>query len=75
MGIEQFLLERAYKESFDKGFKESFVIGLKKGKDEFNKKVIKNARVDVNLSIETIASIINMTPERVRQILDDMGIE
>jgi hypothetical protein len=75
MGIEQFLLERAYKESFDKAFKESFAIGLQKGKDDFNKKVIKNARVDVNLSIETIASIVKMTPKSVRQILDDMGIE
>ena len=75
MGIEQFLLERAYKESFDKSFKESFAIGLKKGIDIQLKEVIKNARVDNNLSIELIANIVKLTPERVRQILDEMGID
>jgi transcriptional regulator with XRE-family HTH domain len=37
--------------------------------------VIRNARIEENISIETIARIVGLTPKRVRQILDEMGIE
>jgi hypothetical protein len=62
MGIEQFLLQRAKKE------------GIGEGDDKRLKEVIKNARLE-NMSIESIARIVKLLPERVRQILDDMGIE
>jgi hypothetical protein len=62
MGIEQFLLQRAKKE------------GIGEGDDKRLKEVIKNARLE-NISIESIARIVKLLPERVRQILDDMGIE
>jgi DNA-directed RNA polymerase sigma subunit (sigma70/sigma32) len=67
MGIEQFLLQRAE----DQGVKK----GIEKGVDLKTRNVIRNARVDENISIETIARIVGLTPERVRQILDEMGIE
>jgi hypothetical protein len=62
MGIEQFLLQRAKKE------------GIGEGNDKRLKEVIKNARLE-NMSIESIARIVKLLPERVRQILDDLGIE
>jgi predicted transposase YdaD len=63
MGIEQFLLQRAEDQ------------GIKKGEDKKTRNVIRNARVKEKLSIETIANIVGLMPERVRQILDEMGIE
>jgi DNA-directed RNA polymerase sigma subunit (sigma70/sigma32) len=63
MGIEQFLLQRAEDQ------------GVKKGEDKKTRNVIRNARVKEKLSIETIANIVGLMPERVRQILDEMGIE
>jgi predicted lipid carrier protein YhbT len=67
MGIEQFLLKRAYND----GFKE----GLKKREDKILQGIIKNARVDLNLSIETIANLVNLSPKTIRLTLKDMGIE
>ena len=71
MGIEQFLLQRAKKEGIGEGIEK----GIEQGIDIQLKEVIKNARVDNNLSIELIANIVKLTPERVRQILDEMGID
>jgi hypothetical protein len=67
MGIEQFLLQRAE----DQGVKK----GIEKGVDINKQEVIRNARVKEKLSIETIANIVALSPQRVRQILDTMGIE
>jgi DNA-directed RNA polymerase sigma subunit (sigma70/sigma32) len=67
MGIEQFLLQRAE----DQGVKK----GIEKGVDINKQEVIRNARVKEKLSIETIANIVALSPQRVRQILDKMGIE
>jgi hypothetical protein len=71
MGIEQFLLQRAE----DQGVKKGIEKGIEKGADLKTRNVIRNARVDENISIETIARIVGLTPKRVRQILDEMGIE
>jgi DNA-directed RNA polymerase sigma subunit (sigma70/sigma32) len=71
MGIEQFLLQRAE----DQGVKKGIEKGIEKGVDLKTRNVIRNARMDENISIETIARIVGLTPERVRQILDEMGIE
>jgi predicted transposase YdaD len=67
MGIEQFLLHRAE----TKGKLE----GELKGKLEEKKETIRHARVEGKLSIETIATIVRLPAEQVRQILDEMGIE
>jgi predicted transposase YdaD len=83
MGIEQFLLQRAkdqgvkigVKKGEEIGVKKGEVIGIKKGEDSNTRYVISNARVKEKLSIETIANIVGLLPERVRQILDEMGLE
>jgi predicted transposase YdaD len=67
MGIEQFLLHRAE----SKGKLE----GELEGKLKEKKETIRNARVEGKLSIETIATIVRLPAEQVRQILDEMGIE
>jgi predicted transposase YdaD len=66
MGIEQFLLHRAE----TKGKLE----GELEGKLKEKKETIRNARVEGKLSIETIATIVRLPAEQVRQILDEMGI-
>jgi predicted transposase YdaD len=71
MGIEQFLLQRAE----DQGVKKGIEKGIEKGVDINKQEVIRNARVKEKLSIETIANIVALSPQRVRQILDKMGIE
>jgi hypothetical protein len=70
MGIEQFLLQRAKKEGEIIGIEK----GIEKGDEIRLKDTIKNARLE-NMSIESIARIVKLLPERVRQILDDMGIQ
>jgi hypothetical protein len=70
MGMEQFLLQRAKKE----GILEGETIGIEKGADIQLRETIKNARLE-NMSIESIARIVKLLPERVREILDEMGIE
>jgi predicted transposase YdaD len=78
MGIEQFLLQRAENQGIAKGEKRGEKRGEKKGKlegrVEEKNEVIRNARMK-GLSIEIIADIVRMLPEKVRQILDEMGIE
>lgn len=74
MGIEQFLLQRAKKEGILEGEIIGIEKGIEKGADIKLKEIIKNARLD-NMSIESIARIVKLLPERVRQILDDLGIE
>jgi predicted transposase YdaD len=71
MGIEQFLLHRAKTE----GKLEGKLEGELKGKLEEKKETIRYARVEGKLSIETIATIVRLPAEQVRQILDEMGIE
>jgi predicted transposase YdaD len=71
MGIEQFLLHRAE----TKGKLEGEIEGELKGKLKEKKETIRNARVEGKLSIETIATIVRLPAEQVRQILDEMGIE
>ena len=66
MGIEQFLLQRAENQGIAKG--------EKRGKLDEKKDVIRNARKK-GLSIEIIADIVQLPPEKVRQILDKMRIE
>ncbi len=75
MGIEQFLLQRAKKEGIGEGIEQGIERGIEKGIDIQLKETIKNARLKKNFSIETIAELVNLLPERVRQILDEMGIE
>jgi predicted transposase YdaD len=74
MGIEQFLLQRAKKEGVIEGELKGIEKGIQEGVDIQLKETIKNARLE-NMSIESIARIVKLLPERVRQILDDMGIE
>jgi hypothetical protein len=69
MGIEEFLLHRAEM----KGEKR----GEKRAEKEFQRErasVIRNARLK-GLSIELISDIVNLPAEKIRQILDEMGIE
>ena len=63
MGIEQFLLQRAENK------------GIEKGEDKKAINVIRNLRLVKSMSIEEIATIVEMKPERVRLILDKLGIE
>ena len=62
MGIEQLLLQQAETK------------GEKRGDDKKTKIVIRNARLK-GLSIELIADVVNLPAEKVREILDKMGIE
>ena len=71
MGIEEFLLKRAYKDGYKEGLKE----GIKKREDKILNVVIKNARIDLDLSIEAIANLINLSPKTVRLALKEMGID
>jgi predicted transposase YdaD len=71
MGIEQFLLHRAETKGELKGKLEGKLEGELKEKRE----TIRYARVEGKLSIETIATIVRLPAEQVRQILDEMGIE
>ncbi len=48
--------------------------GIKKGIEKEKIDVIHNARLE-GMSIEIIARIVKLLPERVRQILDELGIE
>ena len=67
MGIEQFLLQRAQKE----GMKE----GIKEGIKMISRKIIERLRLNEAMSIEKIAVILDLKPQKVRQILDEMNIE
>ena len=65
VGIEQFLLQRAENQGIAKGEKR----GEKRGDDNRLKDVIRNSREN-GLSIEVIAKIVQLSTEKVRQILD-----
>ena len=79
MGIEQFLLHRAETKGKLEGKLEGELKGKLEGKLEGELKekreTIRYARIDGKLSIETIATIVRLPAEQVRQILDEMGIE
>lgn len=66
MGIDELLLQRAE----DIGVKK----GIEKGEDRKARNVIRISRLD-GMSIEKIALIVDLTPQLVRQILDEMRIE
>jgi predicted transposase YdaD len=75
MGIEQFLLQRAEDRGVAKGEKRGEKRGEEKGVTKEKMDTIRTARVEGKLSIETIAVIVRLPAQQVRQILDEMGIE
>lgn len=70
MGIEQQILQQER----SAGQKEGVAQGVVQGDDRRLRNVIRNARVVKKLSIEFISEIVDLSPERVRLILDEMGI-
>jgi predicted transposase YdaD len=78
MGIEEFLLQRAEDRGIAKGEKRGEKRGEKIGEQRTELKMrsefIRNTRLK-GLSIEFIADIVNLPVEKVRAILDEMGIE
>ena len=74
MGIEQLLLERAEKRGEERGEKRGIKRGLKSGYEKRTMDVIRNARMK-GANIEFIADIVSLPVEKVRAILDKMGIE
>ena len=56
------------------GTEKGIEIGTEKGIENEKFEVIRNARHE-GMSIEIIARIVNLAPEKVRQILDNLGIE
>jgi acetone carboxylase gamma subunit len=78
MGIEQFLLQRAENQGILKGEKRGEKIGEKRGEliGELKSKVevIRNAHMN-GASIEFISKIVNLPIEKIRQILDELGLE
>ena len=63
MGIEQFLLQKAENKGIEKGIEKEKI------------HIIRKLRLDKKMSIEEIANIVELKPERVRLILDNVGIE
>ncbi len=59
-----------YIKGFEDGFKKYIEEAMEKEKIE----VIRNARHE-GMSVEVIARIVKLLPERVREILDELGIE
>ena len=70
MGIEQQLLEQAERRGEKRGEKRA----MKRASDRVIMMVIPNARLK-GVSIEFIADIVTLPVEKVRKILDKMGIE
>jgi predicted transposase/invertase (TIGR01784 family) len=63
MGIEEFLLDRAYKEGFEKGYKESREIGKK----EVNKEIAIKMR-EHNLAIKLIANCTGLSIKEIKDL-------
>jgi predicted transposase/invertase (TIGR01784 family) len=74
MGIEEFLLQRAEDRGIAKGEKRGEKIGEQRTELKMRSEFIRNTRLK-GLSIEFIADILNLPVEKVRAILDEMGIE
>ena len=74
MGIEQQLLEQAERRGEKRGEKRAMKRAMKRGSDKVKMMVIPNARLQ-GASIELIADIVTLPVEKVRAILDKMGIE
>ena len=70
MGIDELLLQRAEDIGVEKGIEK----GIEKGEERKARNVIRISRLD-GMSIEKIALIVDLTPQLVRQILDEMRIE
>ena len=79
MRIEDQVLKIEKKESRKIGRSEGIVEGISQGisqGQEINaRKVIRNLRLVKKFSIEMIAEVVEFQPARVREILDEMGIE
>ena len=74
MGIEQQLLHQAETKGEKRGEKRGEKVGEKVGDEKRMIDVIRNARLK-GASIEFIADVVNLPVEKVRAILDKMGIE
>ncbi len=74
MGIEQLLLHQAEVKGEKRGEKRGEKVGEKSGDEKRTMDVIRNARLK-GLSIEVIADIVTLPVDKVRAILDKMGIE
>ena len=70
MGIEQLLLHQAEVKGEKRGEKR----GEKQGSENEKLDVVRNARLN-GLSVEVISKIVNLPIEKVRALLDKMGIE
>ena len=75
MRIEDQVLKIEKKESRKIGRSEGIVEGISQGQEINARKVIRNLRLVKKFSIEMIAEVVEFQPARVREILDEMGIE
>ncbi len=74
MGLEQQILEQERKVGIKEGISLGIPQGISLGEDNKTRKFIRNAREVKNYSIEVISELVELTPKRVREILDEMGI-
>ncbi len=74
MGIEELLLHQAEVKGEKRGEKRGEKAGEKSGDEKRTIDVIRNARLN-GLSVEVICKIVDFPVEKVRAILDKMGIE
>ena len=70
MGMTQ-LVDQWVQEKYKQGIEQ----GIEQGESNNQREVIRNARVKMKMSINKIAMLVNLTPERVREILDEMGVK